>query len=100
MSRKYQPRDNHGRFSAKRNSEVDLHLAGATDAKSPASLSQQLSRTATLEPGAAATALKSPSSVVRASAKVIGWDLPAKIRQQFSRSERDVLQIVRPDMAA
>lgn len=100
MNHNQQPRDTRGRFSTKHNSESDTHLSSADDATTLPVMSRQLARTATLEPGAASDALQSPSAVVRAAARVIGWDLPERIRRQFSPDEREVLQVVRPDLVA
>lgn len=100
MNRNHQPRDTRGRFSTKSNSESSAQLSSADDATSLSVMSGQLARTAALEPGAASDALQSPSPVVRAAARVIGWDLPERIRRQFSHDEREVLQVVRPDLVA
>lgn len=99
MSKNLPRRDRKGRFAPHPKGEPDISLGPQDITLPPEAVVQQLNTMDGLEPGSAAAGLKSPSGSVRASARVVGWDLMASVRQQFDATERQILRIVRPDLA-
>ena len=95
-----QRRDNQGRFAPQTASEAQTSLTPREAAShSPVDVAKQLEHLVGFRPGAAHRAVGHPSSAVRASARIVGWDLPHTVRHQFDADEQKVLNVVRPDLA-